>query len=79
VVVFDHSVRCGGKGRNGTRAPVRFTHNDYTLKSGPQRVRDLMGGKAEVLLRSRFAFISVWRPIRGPIEEAPLAFATRGA
>ncbi len=73
VLVFDHNVRYGIGGRNGTRAPVRFAHNDYTLKSGPQRVRDLMGAKADVLLRSRFAFINVWRPIRGPIEEAPLA------
>lgn len=55
------------------RAPVRFAHNDYILKSGPQRVRDLMGDKAEVLLRNRLAFINVWRPIRGSIEEAPLA------
>jgi hypothetical protein len=76
VLVFDHNVRCGPmakEGRNGAREPVRFAHNDYTVKSGPQRVRDLMGDKAEELLRNRFAFINVWRPIRGPVEEAPLA------
>jgi hypothetical protein len=48
-----------------------FDHNVRYCMEG--RVRDLMGGKAEVVLRSRFAFINVWRPIRGPIEEAPLA------
>jgi hypothetical protein len=73
VLVFDHNVRYGMEGRKGTRAPVRFAHDDYTLKSGQQRVRDLIGANAEVLLRSRVAFINVWRPIRGPIEEAPLA------
>jgi hypothetical protein len=76
VLVFDHNVRCGPmakEGLNGAREPVRFAHNDYTLKSGPQRVRDLMGDEAEALLKNRFVFINVWRPIRGPVEEAPLA------
>jgi len=76
VLVFDHNVRCtpmAKEGINGAREPVRFAHNDYTLKSGPQRVRDLLGYEAEALLKNRFAFINVWRPIRGPVEEAPLA------
>src|SRR5207244_486278 len=42
-------------------------------RSGPQRVRDLFGTEAERLLRSRFAVINVWKPIRGPVEQAPLA------
>ena len=57
VLVFDHNVRCGPmakEGLNGAREPVRFAHNDYTLKSGPQRVRDLMGDEAEALLKNRF-------------------------
>lgn len=77
VVVFDHNVRNGSKearARLGVREPVKFAHNDYTLKSGPQRVRDLVGGAAaEELLKHRYAFINVWRPVRGPIEEYPLA------
>lgn len=76
VLVFDYNVRCGPmakEGRNGAREPVRFAHNDYTLKSGPQRVRDLMGAEAEALLKNRFEFINVWRPIRGPVEKEPLA------
>jgi hypothetical protein len=53
---------------------VKFAHNDYTIKSGPQRVRDLVGDlEAEELLKHRYAFINVWRPVRGPIEEFPLA------
>jgi hypothetical protein len=76
VLVFDHNVRClpmAKQGLNGAREPVRFAHNDYTPKSAPQRVRDLTGTDAETLLKSRFAFINVWRPIRGPVEESPLA------
>jgi len=76
VHVFDHNVRCRPMAKerlNGAREPVKFAHNDYTLKSGPQRVRDLLGDEAEELLKHRFAEINVWRPIHGPVEETPLA------
>ena len=72
VVAFDHNVRSAG-GAPGVQGPVRYAHNDYTEGSGPQRVRDLLGEEAERLLRSRFAVINVWKPIRGPVEQAPLA------
>ena len=77
VIVFDHNVRNSSKEAReklGVREPVKFAHNDYTIKSGPQRVRDLVGDlEAEELLKHRYAFINVWRPVRGPIEEFPLA------
>ena len=77
VIVFDHTIRrrvLGGVDRApGTpRQPVTSVHNDYTVKSGPQRVRDLMGEEAEEL-RHRFEIVNVWRPIRGPLRDAPLA------
>jgi hypothetical protein len=79
VHVFDHNVRVEGaadRDEDGTRAPVRMVHNDYTAKSGPQRVRDLFDAdEAEALLKQRLAVINVWRPIAGPVETAPLAFA----
>ena len=77
VLVFDYNLRCGPmakRGEPGVREPVKYAHNDYTLTSGPQRVRDLLpAGEAEELLKHRFAVINVWRPIRGPVEEMPLA------
>jgi hypothetical protein len=76
VHVFDHNVRCrpmAKRGENGAREPVKFAHNDYTLNSGPQRVRDLLPAEGEDLPKHRFAEINVWRPIRGPVEESPLA------
>src|SRR5215510_13515427 len=78
VLVFDHTIRrrvSGGIDRApGTpRQPVTSVHNDYTLRSGPQRVRDLMGEEAEELLRHRFEIVNLWRPIRGPLRDAPLA------
>src|SRR5581483_4399514 len=53
--------------------PVRYAHNDYTERSGPQRVRDLFPDEADGLLRSRFAVINVWKPIARRVEESPLA------
>jgi hypothetical protein len=77
VLAFDHNVRRGTparRGENGVREPVKTVHNDYTLKSGPQRVRDLLPAEeAEALLQRRFAVINVWRPIRRPVQESPLA------
>ena len=76
VHVFDHNVRSrpmAQRHENGAQEPVKVAHNDYTLKSGPQRVRDLMADEADALLKNRFAVINVWRPIRGPVQESPLA------
>ena len=81
VHIFDHTLRNGAiperpaekEGEQLIREPVLRVHNDYTLKSGPQRVRDLMGDEAPDLLDRRFAVVNVWRPIRGPVEEKPLA------
>lgn len=77
VVVFDHTVRHAPdphEKKTGVRAPVKRAHNDYTVKSGPQRVRDLLGDEAEALLKRRFAIVNLWRPIGAPVEESPLAF-----
>jgi hypothetical protein len=76
VHVFDHNVRSrpmAKRRENGAQEPVKVAHNDYTLKSGPQRVSDLLPDEADALLKNRFAIINVWRPIRGPVEESPLA------
>jgi hypothetical protein len=78
VIVFDHTIRrrepaVEDRTRGAPRQPVTRVHNDYTEKSGPQRVRDLMGAEAEDLLKRRFAFINLWRPIVGPLRDTPLA------
>ena len=62
VVAFDHNLRSAPRleqGESGVQGPVRYAHNDYTERSGPQRVRDLLGDKAERLLQGRFAVINV--------------------
>jgi len=77
VEAFDFNVRSRAKADAGetlSQHPVRFVHNDYTVLSGPQRVRDLFPEEAEALISRRFAVINVWKPIVGPVEETPLAF-----
>ncbi len=69
VVVFDHTLR----GPNQPREPVMRVHNDYTETSAPQRVRDLLPDEADALLRHRYVFINVWRPIAHPVFDTPLA------
>jgi hypothetical protein len=77
VLAFDHNVRSATlaeRGEKGAQPPVRFPHNDYTERSAPQRVCDLVGGEeAEALLANRFAVINTWKPIRGPVLDTPLA------
>src|SRR3954463_16547281 len=69
VIIFDHTIRrrqWGAEDRaaGAPRQPATRVHNDYTELSAPQRIRDLMGDEAEDVLRRRYQFINVWRPIR---------------
>ena len=77
VVVFDLTLRAQDEEiqkARGVRSPVRHVHNDYTERSAPRRVRDLMpADEAEDLLTRRFAIINVWRPLFGPLESKPIA------
>ena len=75
VHVFDHNFRSRGVTETNVSEaqPVMWVHNDYTELSGPQRVRELMGERAEDLLQGRFAFINLWRPVVRTVEESPLA------
>ena len=79
IHVFDHTLRRRIPGqedrRGGQRQPVTRVHVDQTERSGPQRVRDLLPEEAERLLRGRVQIINLWRPIRGPVLDAPLAVA----
>jgi len=79
VFIFDHLQRRRVPGlvdraRGGPRQPATRVHVDHTDRSGPQRVRDLLGAEAEELLRGRVQVINLWRPILDePLRDAPLA------
>jgi hypothetical protein len=89
VVVFDHLVRkrdaektpltFGRPPAGGTRGPVGRVHTDFTPRSAPSRLRLEVGDEAERLLEHRFAVINVWRAIRGPVLDAPLALLDGGS
>lgn len=78
VFVFDHTLRRHVPGVDdraaGTpRQPATRVHVDQTARSGPLRVVRHLPGEADELLSRRVAIINVWRPIRGPLLDAPLA------
>jgi hypothetical protein len=78
VISFDHNVRNAARadaGERGIRGPVRNAHNDFTIRSGPERaLRELSArGLDTSWLRRRFAIVNLWRPIGRPVEKSPLA------
>lgn len=88
VVVFDHTIRRRQPpeemvfSRPSTefkqqtvvqRPAVLLVHSDYTVSSGPQRVRDILPDESESLLKRRVAFFNVWKPLYRKVEELPLA------
>jgi hypothetical protein len=78
VFIFDHTVRrripgAEDRRKNVPRQPVPRVHVDHTHRSGPQRVRDFLPDQADKLLRGRVQIVNLWRSIRGPLRDMPLA------
>lgn len=81
VLVFDHTIRTKAniikkltqETNTSQRAPVKLVHCDYTAESGPVRLAQLLPEEADALMKSRVAFINVWKPIHNVVEENPLA------
>lgn len=78
VEVFDHTIRkrlpADLKAQTTVQRPaVMLVHSDYTVASGPQRVRDVVPQDADELLKGRVAFYNVWKPLTTQVQELPLA------
>ncbi|NDA91868.1 MAG: methyltransferase [Betaproteobacteria bacterium] len=88
VEVFDHTIRrrqppeqmvfskpsTEFKQQTSVQRPaVLLVHSDYTVQSGPQRVRDIVPDDADELLGRRVAFFNVWKPLYRTVHELPLA------
>ena len=78
VLIFDHTVRRRVEGAPdirgaGPRQPATRVHVDQTVTSGANRVREHLPDEAEALLKGRVQVINLWRPIRGPVRDTPLA------
>jgi hypothetical protein len=73
---FEHDVRCVAtpeRREREAREAVKVVHDDYTAKSAPERARLYLPDEAEALLQGPYAVINVWRAIRGPVLDTPLA------
>ena len=81
VIVFDHTIRVSDEEMQksaNARPTVKGVHNDYTEKSAPVRLREIVGdAEAERRFRKRWAIIQVWRAIRGKVLVDPLAICDR--
>jgi hypothetical protein len=76
--VFDHLVRrreagpaltFGRRVRGARPSANGRVHNDYTGMSGPRRMHQVLGDD----ISARYAIVNVWRPLKGPVLDAPLA------
>jgi hypothetical protein len=76
VLIFDHTVRRPEP--DAKRGPVMRTHIDQTTAAAARRVRQHIKdpAEAEELLQGRYRIINVWRPLNGPVQAYPLAFAS---
>ncbi|MDP6399423.1 MAG: CmcJ/NvfI family oxidoreductase [Arenicellales bacterium] len=76
VEIFDHTRRASSidtQRKHGIREPAATIHNDYDADSGPQRLRDFFPQEADELIANRFAIINIWRSIKAPVRNFPLA------
>jgi hypothetical protein len=84
VLVFDHLVRKSqvsestlgfGRATKGVAAgPNGRVHNDYSEMSGRKRFALALGAEAAARFHNRrYCIVNVWRSIRGPVLDAPLA------
>jgi len=80
--IFDVTTRRAPAGQTVTstldpknRGPVPRAHVDQTPKAGAERVFLHLGEDAERLSKGRAQILNVWRPIRGPVKDHPLAVA----
>jgi len=78
VVVFDHNVRRGERlalrpDRYDQGRPAYHAHTDYTPASARRRLGEEFGAEAAALARRRWLQVNLWRPLRAPLRDAPLA------
>ncbi|KAE8152955.1 hypothetical protein BDV25DRAFT_137357 [Aspergillus avenaceus] len=78
VVIFDHTVRrreasLAGKNPNGREQPASTVHCDQSPLGARRRVYQHLPDEADKLLKGRAQIVNVWRPLRGPVQDWPLA------
>ena len=80
--VFDHLLRrrepdraplTFGRGAGGRAGANGRIHNDYTEASGRRRLRLVIPDERERAGVRRYAIVNIWRSVRGPVLDTPLA------
>lgn len=81
--VFDHLVRRREAGRSalsfgrsssaGMAAANGRIHNDYTEASGRRRLALVIGDEQATARVRRYGIVNIWRSIKGPVLDTPLA------
>jgi len=71
IHIFDQTLRRVG----GNRPPVLRVHIDQNKKAAYGRVQSSLPDEAAGLLKGRVRIINIWRPLNGPVQCSPLAFA----
>lgn len=79
--VFDHLVRRREAGRpaltfgrgGGRPAANGRVHNDYTEESGRRRLGLVLKSPDALASVGRYSIVNIWRSIRGPVLDTPLA------
>lgn len=81
--VFDHLVRrrehdraeltFGRSRTDGLAAANGRIHNDYTEASGRKRLELVLADPAAAARVKRYSIVNVWRSIKGPVVDTPLA------
>ncbi|KAJ5190072.1 hypothetical protein N7491_007887 [Penicillium cf. griseofulvum] len=79
VVIFDHTSR---KRRpelgtydnpTGKEQPATMVHCDQSTKGALRRLEQNVPGNIHEILQKRVIMINLWRPLRGPVQDWPLA------
>ena len=83
VIVFDHQVRkreagrpplaFGRSGDGSNPGAVGRVHVDYSEETGQKRLNLVLQDTERCKAVARFAIINVWRSIKGPVLDTPLA------
>ncbi|PMD20216.1 hypothetical protein NA56DRAFT_671594 [Hyaloscypha hepaticicola] len=56
-----------------TLQPAALAHVDFTVREGERLIEVMYGERAVEVLRGHWQIINVWRPLRGPLNDWPLA------
>ncbi|KAE8356121.1 hypothetical protein BDV28DRAFT_145466 [Aspergillus coremiiformis] len=78
VVIFHHAVRMDRHNSPTHCKPLLAVHADQTAQASAAYVRSHIPDPtdAAALLGGRYRIINVWKPLNGPVESSPLAFAS---